>query len=152
MFARVQVEISWPWLFGLFLISCSIASWAKEADRDCGGISEIETESTSLDPNPENMPLLGERLKHPTSYPDRPLQITGTRVDREAGLANAARALQEATQVHKVRIVLSFAGSISPVTPRRTTFTSVAPLQVISAKLERQFGRLEPMDLFQEET
>lgn len=153
MSRRIQLETSWPCLIGLFLISSSFGSLANEADRDCGGISEMETESSaSLDSNTENLPLLGYRLKHPASYLASPLQITGTMVDREAGLANAAKALQEATQVHKVRIVLSFAGSVSPVTPRRSTFTSVAPLQVIHSKLELDFGRLELMDLLHEET
>ena len=153
MSRRIQLATSWHWLIGLFLISSSFGSLANEPDRDCGGISEIETESSaSLDSNTENLPLLGNRLKHPASYAESPLQVTGTMVDREAGLADAAKALQEATQVHKVRIVLSFAGSVSPVTPGRSTFTSVAPLQIVNSRLELDFGRLELMDLLQGET
>ena len=73
-------------------------------------------------------------------------------VDREAGLADAARVLEGATQVQKIRIVFRFTGSVSPVRTQRSTFTSIAPLQVIDAKLEREFGRLEMMNVFQKAT
>ncbi len=51
-----------------------------------------------LDTDVERQPIRGARLKHTASYISSPLTVVSEKVDREAGLADAARTFQKATQ------------------------------------------------------
>ena len=152
MSTRLQPKYTVAWLITLIVFSWSIASTAEEAAVDT--VSETqkeESESTNaLEDEKESLLVTGARLKCPSSFVNSPLRVANIDIDREAGLIDAAKVLQKATQTNKPRIVVVFGGSVSPLRTERSTFNSAAPVQVIDAKLERSFGNVGLRNVFQE--
>ena len=151
MSTRLQPKYTVAWLITLIVFSWSIASTAEKAVENVSEAQKEESESTNaLEDEKESLLVTGARLKCTSSFVNSPLRVANIDIDREAGLIDAAKVLQKATQSNKPRIVVVFGGSVSPLRTERSTFNSAAPVQVIDAKLERSFGNVGLRNVFQD--
>ncbi len=149
MTTKFEQKYTVVWLIVMAVFSWSLASASQDAHEGMEEGSAAKSKSMNdLDTDAEPLPIRGARLKHTASYISSPLTVVSEKVDREAGLADAARVFQEATQYQKLITVTVYGGSVAENKTERTTSNKIAPAQVIDAKRERALGSLDMKDVF----
>ena len=151
MSIRFRQKHTVAWLITFVVSSWSVALWAQEPHEFPEENTSAEPESMdAIDSGKESSPVRGARLKQTASYINSPLLVTNERVEREAGLLDAAKIFQEATQSETLKTVFVFGGSVTPIETKKSTLGNTAPVQIIDAKRERDMGGLDMKDVFQE--